>query len=232
MSEFALNRIVSCPQAVVQSVMELSKEGAPTGAIAAILEASADVAELRATRVQAELVWSGPEEAGAHSRDTMAVLDELFSQAVRDVVVSTFVVRQPDKVFRTLAARMDDAAALRVRIFLHIGRQTGDTSHDSELVREFADSFRRSWPGSRMPELFYDPRGTEQDGALRATWHAKCVLVDDECTFVTSANFTDWAQTRNVEAGALVRGRAFNAQLRQQLDGSVRAGLARRVPGF
>jgi phosphatidylserine/phosphatidylglycerophosphate/cardiolipin synthase-like enzyme len=66
----------------------------------------------------------------------------------------------------------------------------------------------------------------------RASWHAKCVVVDDEVAFITSANFTDWAQERNVEAGALVRGRHFSSQLRMQFDSLVQSKAVKRLPGF
>lgn len=46
---------------------------------------------------------------------------------------------------------------------------------------------------------------------------------------MTSANFTEWAQDRNVEAGVLVRSRSFNAQLRQQFESLVRAKLVVRL---
>jgi len=82
----------------------------------------------------------------------------------------------------------------------------------------------------RLPEIYYDPRGLSTNPATRATWHAKCVVVDDELAFVTSANFTEWAHQRNVEAGVLVRSRSFNAQLRQQFDSLVRAKLVLRLP--
>ena len=46
--------------------------------------------------------------------------------------------------------------------------------------------------------------------------HAKCVVVDDERSFITSANFTDRGQTRNVEAGVLIEDRAFSGELGAQ----------------
>ena len=64
------------------------------------------------------------------------------------------------------------------------------------------------------------------------SWHAKCVVVDDDVAFVTSANFTEWAQQRNVEAGVLVRNSHFARQLRAQFDGLVQAKAVRRVPGL
>jgi phosphatidylserine/phosphatidylglycerophosphate/cardiolipin synthase-like enzyme len=98
-------------------------------------------------------------------------------------------------------------------------------------LREFADQFRRAWPGQRRPNVYYDPRGLSTDSAVRATWHAKCVVVDDELSFVTSANFTEWAQQRNAEAGVLIRSHSFNAQLRQQFESLVQAKLVLRLIG-
>ena len=51
------------------------------------------------------------------------VVRELFGVAQRDVIVSTFVVRQAAAVFRPLAERMHQAPDLRVRLFLHVGRE-------------------------------------------------------------------------------------------------------------
>ena len=40
---------------------------------------------------------------------------------------------------------------------------------------------------------------------LRGSLHAKCVVVDRSTALVTSANFTEAAQHRNIEAGLLIR---------------------------
>ena len=57
-------------------------------------------------------------------------------------------------------------------------------------------------------------------------------FVDDEVAFVTSANFTEWAQQRNIEAGVLSRSRHFAHQLRSQFDGMVQSKAVMRLPGF
>ena len=51
-------------------------------------------------------------------------------------------------------------------------------------------------------------------------------------TFVTSANFTEWAQQRNVEAGVLVRSAHFTRQLRAQFDMLVQSRAVIHLPGF
>jgi phosphatidylserine/phosphatidylglycerophosphate/cardiolipin synthase-like enzyme len=72
----------------------------------------------------------------------------------------------------------------------------------------------------------------DTNSAERATWHAKVVVVDDETAFVTSANFTEWAHQRNVEAGVLIRNPQFARQLRQQFEGLVQSRAVLEVPGF
>ena len=72
------------------------------------------------------------------------------------------------------------------------------------LVAEYASMFRSTWPGHRMPEVFYDPRSLASGPGKRMSLHAKCVVVDNRWAFVTSANFTEAAQQRNIEAGVLV----------------------------
>jgi phosphatidylserine/phosphatidylglycerophosphate/cardiolipin synthase-like enzyme len=214
-------------------LVRLNGEGMSAAHLATLVEiAAAPVEERMARDAAAELVWSGPEAVRAQSRDTLAVLDELFASARHSVLVSTFVVHRPARVFATLAARLDAVPELHARLFLHVDRRLGDTRADDALLYEQASRLAGAWPSQRRPEVYYDPRGLSTDAEVRATWHAKCVLVDDEVALVTSANFTEWAQQRNLEAGALVRSRHFTRQLRSQLDSLVESGQVRRLAAF
>lgn len=180
-----------------------------------------------------ELVWTGPEPAGAANRDTRAVVDELFRGARSRVLVSTFVVYQGREMFRALADRMDEVPELRASVFVNIPRGDGDERTEAEVLREFGDRFRRAeWPGTRMPEVHYDPRALDPTPGPRACLHAKCVVVDGERAFVTSANFTEAAQVRNVEVGVLLTDAFLAGALARQFDDLVAAGAFRRVPGL
>ncbi len=232
-SGMSLNRICPCPGALAAELMSLSAEGMAATHLALLLDARADAVDGRsATASSTELVWTGPEGVASYCRDTSVVVRELFASAERSVLVSTFVLRQATSLLAPLAARMTERPDMTVQVFLHVGRPYRDARHESELLRECADGFRREWPGDRLPEVFYDPRGLAVDSADQATWHAKCVVVDDERAFVTSANFTEWAQQRNVEAGVLIRDSQFASQLRRQFTGLVEGRQVRRVPGL
>jgi phosphatidylserine/phosphatidylglycerophosphate/cardiolipin synthase-like enzyme len=50
-----------------------------------------------------------------------------------------------------------------------------------------------------------DPRSLELDARRRANLHVKCVVVDRQVVFVSSANFTEAVQERNIEVGVLLR---------------------------
>lgn len=232
LSALAIARVApACRDEQLRELLRLSDEGIQAPHLALLLEALARGGEDRLASV-AELVWTGPESAAARSRDTAVVVAELFRSAARSVLISTYVVQQIEAVFAPLAERMDLLPQLRAEIFLHIGRNSLDRRLESEIVREFADDFRRRWPGQRLPVVYHDPRGLADESERRATWHAKVVLVDEAIAFVTSANFTEWAHQRNIEAGVLVRDPEFTRQLRAQFDGLVQSRDVREVPGF
>ncbi|MCC7178933.1 MAG: phospholipase [Acidobacteria bacterium] len=232
-SKLTLGRVADVPESLVREVMRLLSEGMTPAHMALLLDARADAVDAHNGGANPiELVWTGPETSASYSRDTSVVVRELFESAQRTVLISTFVVRQEKAVFAPLAARMEMFPDLRVQVFLHIGRDWRDTRHESEILREFSVGFRENWPGKRFPEVYYDPRAFAPDGPDRATWHAKCVLVDDDVAFVTSANFTEWAQHRNVEAGVLIREPHFTAQLKAQFEGLVQARRVARLPGL
>lgn len=154
-----------------------------------------------------DIVWSGPEVAGMHARDTRQVYHELLSSAESSVWVSTYAFFDGPKAFEVLAKRMDSHSALSATLLLNIQRSKGDTSAPNEIVRRFADRFwSKDWPGSSRPRVFYDPRALEV-GTGGSVLHAKAVVVDNETAFITSANLTEAALDRNIELGLLVRDR-------------------------
>jgi phosphatidylserine/phosphatidylglycerophosphate/cardiolipin synthase-like enzyme len=143
---------------------------------------------------------------GAEHRDTSVVVSDLFRQAEETILVAGYAVYQGQKVFGALAERMVERPTLKVRMFLDIQRKPGDTSSSAELVRRFAHRFQsEQWPtGGRLPEVFYDPRSLSPDRSERSALHAKCVVADCRDVFISSANFTEAAQERNVEVGILL----------------------------
>jgi phosphatidylserine/phosphatidylglycerophosphate/cardiolipin synthase-like enzyme len=215
----ALQRVLPDPlsPALTTSLMHLSAEGFTAGQIATILEL------LRSDRLQrprvdevVQLVTTGPEVVGSDHRDTSVVVRDLFASATRSVLVAGYAVYQGQRVFQALADRMRELPELQVHLFLDIQRGYADTTLSAELIKRFAERFvRKQWPANRpLPNVFYDPRSLEPDQSQRASLHAKCVVVDDCEVFVSSANFTEAAQQRNIELGLLLRSESTAATIK------------------
>lgn len=176
-----------------------------------------------------DLVWTAPEALGAANRDTGVVVRGLFGAAEGDVLVAGFAVYRGHKVFKRLAERMAEQPSLRVRLFLDVQRRPGDTSSSEELLWHFTRrSQEKQWPGERLPEMHYDPRSLDAEAGKRSCLHAKCVVIDRRVALVTSANFTEAAQTRNIEVGALIQSERFAMRLAAHFEALSDAGALKR----
>ena len=178
-----------------------------------------------------DFVWTGPEVAGLHARDTRRVYEELLGTAERSVWAATYAFFDGSQAFRTLAMRMGAVPRLDVTLLLNIDRRRGDTTAADGLVRRFADAFwGREWPGTVRPKVYYDPRSLEMDGP-GAALHAKAVVADEESVFITSANLTAAAWDRNIELGLLVRDRALAMTTIMHFRTLIERDLLRPLPG-
>lgn len=155
-----------------------------------------------------ELVWSGPEAKGVHTRQTRQVFEGLIDHAEHSVWISTYAYFNGPEAFKRLAQRMDTAPGLSVRILMNLSPDKYEDGTPAERVKRFARQFwNRDWPGQRRPTVFYDPRSLEP--GQNAVLHAKALVCDDQHILITSANLTESAFDRNFELGLLVHDEAL-----------------------
>lgn len=114
-------------------------------------------------------------------------------------------------------------------VFLDIeGQADGASGGPAYAKARVADFFSKNWPfGAPYPPVYYDPR-TAVPGPPWVSLHAKCVVVDTRWSLVTSANFTDRGQTRNLELGVLIEDEAFARSVVTQWQALVSSGAVRR----
>jgi phosphatidylserine/phosphatidylglycerophosphate/cardiolipin synthase-like enzyme len=208
-----VGRFVSDGPAVSRALGELAASGA---ALAQTLELLAEAADRRSSVEDlVELVLTGPNTGTG--RDTGVVVRQLFREARTSVWVCGYKLYKARDLFGDLVR-----PELRVRMLLDIGEAEGQ-SQDA-AVQRFLEDFRRwHWPeGHALPEIWYDPLSLLPHGDLRAVAHAKCVVADERRLFVSSANFTEASQNRNLEAGVLVDSTMLAARMVQFLEGLIR----------
>lgn len=178
-----------------------------------------------------DLVLSGPGMPGIPTADTAAVVHTLFEEATIEVLLVGYAIHNGEHLFAPLAGKMRQIPSLRVVFCLDIARRFGDTSLSSEIVRRFAREFRtKHWPWPGFPEVFYDPRSLAESTEQRSSLHAKCVVVDRRVALVTSANFTEAGQHRNIEVGVLVRHLPIVERLAEYFEGLRASGQLVRCP--
>lgn len=220
---------------VAAELSELNAKGMTTDHLSLVMTLLSQEREaLYRARDEMALVWSGPEVLGTTSRDTSVVVRELFREVENEILISTYAIYDGKSVFQELVTRMQEKPKLRVRMLIHIGRDRGDLeTSDAELLQQFALNFKQQhWPPNPLPEVYYDPRTLSKYFDERASLHAKCIVVDDQKAFVSSANFTEAAQKRNIEAGVLITNSQFARSLRMQFEVLITQGILKRVPGI
>lgn len=155
-------------------------------------------------------------------------MQSLFANAQHEALLVGYAVHRAKSLFEPLAERLRTNPQLKVIFCLEIQRRPDDRSLDSEIVRRLAREFReKHWPWESVPGLSYDPRSLESNSEHSAL-HAKCVVIDRRLAFITSANFTNAAQHRNIEAGVLVRHAPFAARLARYFEALRTSGQLRQ----
>ena len=82
-------------------------------------------------------------------------------------------------------------------------------------------------PGLRQLRAELEDLRKRNDRGHHGALHAKCVLVDSERLFVSSANMTEFALMLNMELGVLLEGGDAPRQVERNLTELIRTGVFR-----
>jgi phosphatidylserine/phosphatidylglycerophosphate/cardiolipin synthase-like enzyme len=213
---------------VASDVVEALQTVDTRGAIAAVRLVIADRVHRPPPRL--DLVWTGPETRASRARSTSLAVHRLFESAQRSVIVGGYSFDTPE-ILEPLHRVMKERG-VNAMLFLDIEGTAETVAGADAFATAAIDRFLREvWTfGAPKPDIYYDPR-TAAPGPPWASLHAKCVVVDDERALITSANFTDRGQTRNIEAGVLIEDSGFAGELAGQWRQLVSEGLVRGYGG-
>lgn len=174
-----------------------------------------------------ELVWTGPEDHSATARDTAVVLRQLFEGAKKRVILAGYSFDHGRDILAPLHAAMRDRGVSTI-FFVHVEQakvlREPPEAHADELLAKFAHD---NWPfGDPRPRIYYDKRAIYPGGSGKpyVSLHSKCVVVDDDKAFISSANFTARGQERNIETGVLLHDPLFAEHFARQWLGLIAGG--------
>lgn len=227
-SALSLQRIIGQDAAgsISSRLDGLSASGMSSEALSVCLDLTANALSNRSPLEDlVDLVTTGPEAGGVANRSTAVVVSELFRGAEHSVLVVGYAVYQGQHVFQSLGNRMVQRPEIKTRMFLDVPKKQGDTSSVDALIARFVRQFKSSqWPnGMPLPSVYCCGQQIAQNGKP-GSLHAKCIVVDGEHVFVSSANFTKAAQERNIEVGLLIQSRGLAERIRRFFDALVDSG--------
>ncbi len=179
------------------------------------------------------LAWTGPAEVATDTRDTGAVARQLFGGTHRSLLVSTYALDEGAKgenLLAILRTRMMAHPELDVRFYVNLAREYGDERPSAAILAEHVRRLREQmFTWEPRPGVYFDRRALEPGHGPRACLHAKVIVRDEVQTLITSANLTEAAQERNIEAGVLIDDAAFARGVVGQFERLVGAGVLVRV---
>lgn len=214
------NTLVDTPaaRAVVGRVVAAWERVEASGDEVAGMLLGATEARLRIERESSvELVWTGPTTDFAPMRLTEQVLLDLINSASKDLFLVSFVAYAVPSVITALNNAV--SRGVQVRILLE-----ASTGHGGSLNYDPAATIRSRVPSA---ELFTWKERPERflDGKV----HAKVAVVDGTHAFVTSANLSEHALEKNMEAGVLVNGGQLPMALSRHLQALVDVRILQRA---
>ncbi|MGW1541364.1 DISARM system phospholipase D-like protein DrmC [Streptomyces sp. NPDC002309] len=181
-------------EAVVKLYDVLQTESIPAVEAAAYVRGYVAAMQRARNAVQVRTVWSGPSTPTVPVRATAQVLVEVINEASVELVAMTYAARP----YPALTRALTDAAARGVKI--HVVVETLAGARGLLSGQEPADAFA-SVPGVRLWHWERD-----SVGHAHSRQHAKLAVADRRMLFLGSANLTESAARRNIEAGVLVNG--------------------------
>ncbi|MGW1159676.1 DISARM system phospholipase D-like protein DrmC [Streptomyces sp. NPDC002519] len=145
-------------------------------------------------RVRVRTVWTGPSTPAVPVRATAQVLVDVIDDARDELLAMTYAARPYPALTRALTSAAERG------VTLHVVVETLTGARGLLQGREPAEAFA-SVPGLT---LWHWARGSADHPHSRQ--HAKLAVADRRTLFLGSANLTESAAHRNIEAGVLVTG--------------------------
>lgn len=189
------------PDATSRALLEECHAAMGASHLASVLRGFAAAANANGTDLRA--VWSGPTFPGDGDHTT-AALAHLIDEATEDVFASTYSASPNSAYLKALWKAV--ARGVKTTVLVDQKLNGGKT----------AAWIQEKLVGARF--LGFNPG---PDGGVQ---HSKVVIVDSRAAFITSANLSEAAHERNLEAGVIIRDPDFASVLRQRFSALLSEG--------
>lgn len=158
-----------------------------------------------------EIVWTGPEPAETRFRQTEQAILEVVNSATAKLTVVSYAVYRIPRIREALVAAANRGVGIRL-IVETPNRIEGQGEYDCLLA--LGDNVASACSVYYWPQ---ENRAKDDNGKI-GILHVKCAVADGHRMFLSSANFTEYAFTINMELGILVTGGKLPRQVERHFE--------------
>ncbi len=198
-------------KALLETAAAWQVAGVAMESLATALLASSQTAEAARLEEQLELVWTGPVASRPTMRRTEQALLELIESARRELLLVSFVTYEVPSIRSALRAAIDRGVKVTL---LAESTEHNDTVTDQHPLRLVGNEYAH-----RMTVLIWASEARSAFTQNRpGKLHAKFAIADRRRALLGSANLTDAALSRNIEAGVMITGGRVPNALCAEID--------------
>jgi phosphatidylserine/phosphatidylglycerophosphate/cardiolipin synthase-like enzyme len=181
------------------------------------------------TEESVEIVWTGPDKVENRFRHTEQAILEVLNSATKKITVVSYAVYRIPRIRDALIAAANRGVDIRL-IVETPNRIEGQGEYDCVLALGTNVASACSvyfWPEEKRDKVTNVTLGKPHSkfGIL----HVKCAVADGNRLFLSSANFTEYAFTINMELGLLVTGGKLPSQVERHFEQMIELGEFQRV---
>lgn len=185
----------------LKKILALADEGqVQLDALRFAIEAAGHAHEMRRQETSLEMVWTGPSPPSTLLRRTDQALLEVIKSAQSRLWIVSFAAYR----VKAVIAEIDAACTRGVKVNLIL-----ESTEESQggLSNDQIDEIQQALPPDCRFYVWPLESREPNEWGKRGVLHAKCALADGQQLFISSANLTEAALTRNIELGILIKNR-------------------------
>ncbi len=194
----------------------------PLQAVAAALVTASYIAKTNREEQVVELVWTGPVQSVVPLRRTEQVILQVLDSAQSRILLVSYAVYSIPNIQDAVVRAAKRGVAITVIV---------ETPNRLDVQNEYSNLKALGEDVAKCSAVYYWPkehRMADATGKL-GILHVKCVVVDGNQLFLSSANLTKYAFSLNMELGVLINGGRGPRLIEVVFESLIAAGTLSRV---
>ena len=189
----------------------------PAGELAGMLSGASHAYHKAKSEESVDLVWTGPSSELVATRKTEQALLQVIQAARSKLFLTSFVAYEVGTIVDALNTAMEDGVVLSMLL-------ESDTAHGGGMSFDVIGKMQNVLPSAII--YFW---ADKPEAFIGGKVHAKVAVADEWISFVTSANLTNHAMEKNMEAGVLIKGGALPSKIHRHFEALVTTKQLKRV---